>query len=344
MNLVSALLGLAVIAAQDSAGSQTSPVPDAVQAAMHRLETAQTTADANAALEELAAHQSEVKELARLAQTVTRRYVSLAGENFLRTVGEKSENKEARGFATWGLAQMLLQFEDSLTFLENPKLDANVREQFVARRGQDLIDALTKRGKPALHKDALEQLNKVVDDYYFLDYRQTGYLGLAAEQRLFQLEHLQVGMVAPEIDGADEDGTPFKLSDYRGKVVALDFWGFWCPICVRNLPEERVIVAKHKDDPFALVGVNSDPKQQLVEMAKHDPIAWRSFFDGGDAYGPIATRWNVMSWPTIFVLDENGVITLITEDAREVHRKVDELLAAMKAKQVAATEPKKGTP
>ena len=40
-------------------------------------------------------------------------------------------------------------------------------------------------------------------------------------------ERLQVGMVAPDIEGKDLDGKPFKLSDYRGKVVVLDFWGDW---------------------------------------------------------------------------------------------------------------------
>ncbi len=43
----------------------------------------------------------------------------------------------------------------------------------------------------------------------------------------FEKERLQIGMVAPEIEGVDTDGTAFKLSDYRGKVVVLDFWGFW---------------------------------------------------------------------------------------------------------------------
>ena len=43
----------------------------------------------------------------------------------------------------------------------------------------------------------------------------------------FEKERLQIGMTAPDIDGVDTDGTAFKLSDYRGKVVVLDFWGFW---------------------------------------------------------------------------------------------------------------------
>jgi hypothetical protein len=40
-------------------------------------------------------------------------------------------------------------------------------------------------------------------------------------------EGLAVGQIAPEIQGADLDGAPMKLSDYRGKVVVLDFWGHW---------------------------------------------------------------------------------------------------------------------
>ena len=44
---------------------------------------------------------------------------------------------------------------------------------------------------------------------------------------LFEIEHLQVGCTAPEVAGVDVEGSAFKLSDYRGKVVLLDFWGFW---------------------------------------------------------------------------------------------------------------------
>lgn len=49
----------------------------------------------------------------------------------------------------------------------------------------------------------------------------------ASARSVFKLERLQVGMVAPDIRGKDLDGNPFKLSDYRGKVVVIDFWGDW---------------------------------------------------------------------------------------------------------------------
>ncbi len=58
------------------------------------------------------------------------------------------------------------------------------------------------------------------------DPRGRGFAQLA-ESALYELEHLQVGMSAPEIEAADLAGVNFKLSDYRGKVVLLDFWGNW---------------------------------------------------------------------------------------------------------------------
>lgn len=73
-----------------------------------------------------------------------------------------------------------------------------------------------------------ELLETCVAEYgdvdYFPDYKT---LAEAAEGELFELRNLQIGMVAPDIEGEDLDGVPFTLSDYRGKVVMLDFWGDW---------------------------------------------------------------------------------------------------------------------
>jgi len=52
-------------------------------------------------------------------------------------------------------------------------------------------------------------------------------LAMRAEGPKFQEKRLQIGMAAPDIEGTDLDGVSFKLSDYRGKVVVLDFWGDW---------------------------------------------------------------------------------------------------------------------
>ena len=48
-----------------------------------------------------------------------------------------------------------------------------------------------------------------------------------AEAALYEAEHLQVGLSVPDFETVDENGKSWKLSDYRGKVVVIDFWGNW---------------------------------------------------------------------------------------------------------------------
>ena len=73
------------------------------------------------------------------------------------------------------------------------------------------------------------------------------------------------------------------------------------------IPHERSLVAEMKDEPFALIGVNSDPLDTVKQGVAREKMSWRHFWDG-TTRGPIATRWNVHGWPTIYILDAKGVI------------------------------------
>jgi hypothetical protein len=74
-------------------------------------------------------------------------------------------------------------------------------------------------------------------------------------------------------------------------------------------PHERSLVKRLANQPFALIGVNSDQdKEKLKARMKEEGMNWRSFWDGGSTGGPIASQWNVSGWPTIYVLDQKGTI------------------------------------
>jgi len=91
-------------------------------------------------------------------------------------------------------------------------------------------------------------------------------------------------------------------------------------------PHERSLVKRLSNSPFALIGVNSDPKERARKAMKESNITWRSFWDGGNTRGPIATRWNVSAWPTIYVLDHKGVIRFKNVRGKALDKAVDQLL------------------
>ncbi len=153
----------------------------------------------------------------------------------------------------------------------------------------------------------------------------------SAKAQLYRIRNLSPGRVAPEIEGQDLDGEPMRLSDYRGRVVVLVFWGSWCGPCMRSIPMEKALAARLRDQPFAIVGVNSDPdREQVKGVVAQEGITWRSWFDGGKTGGPIAERWNIRGWPAIIVIDKGGVIRskgLPHHTPRPLDDAVDSLLA-----------------
>ena len=128
-----------------------------------------------------------------------------------------------------------------------------------------------------------------------------------AERLEFAITALAVGSVVPEIDAQDPAGQPLKLSSFRGKVTVLIFSADWCRFCVAMYPQLRELVEKHGSDRFAVVSVMGDLTIDTVrEALAEKKITWPVWWDGGKR--EIAARWNVKTWPTIFVIDNAGVI------------------------------------
>ncbi len=96
-------------------------------------------------------------------------------------------------------------------------------------------------------------------------------------------------------------------------------------------PHERSLVKKLKDKPFTLVGVNSDKDLlYLHERMKAENITWPSFTNGPfGPLGPIAAKWGVGGWPTIYILDHKGVIRFKNKRGQAMEEAVEKLLAEM---------------
>jgi thiol-disulfide isomerase/thioredoxin len=151
-----------------------------------------------------------------------------------------------------------------------------------------------------------------------------------AENNLFLLQKLSVGKPAVDIAGEDISGKKLKLSDYRGKVVVVDFWASWCGPCVAMIPHEKELVKRMKDRPFAFIGVNADNNQDTAKAyIEKQAISWPNIFDGRG--GPIHRDYHISYWPTIYVLDTNGVIRFRDVRGEDMDRAVEELLKEARA-------------
>lgn len=175
-----------------------------------------------------------------------------------------------------------------------------------------------------------------------LPFRDSNY-ETAANNAIYFLENLAIGKTAPEFAGEDTDGVLFRLKDYRGKVVMLRFWGDWCPACRAMYPFERELVDRQKNKPFALIGVNSDSLEECRDAQERDNLVWRTIWDGGDTTGPTSKIFQVKQWPTIIVIDADGVIRLRTQGLAEdqLNELLDRLVAEAEGTQSAESTPRR---
>ncbi len=75
------------------------------------------------------------------------------------------------------------------------------------------------------------------------------------------------------------------------------------------IPHEREMVERLKDKPFTLLGINSDGSRSVLKkILKEQKITWPNICGGSPGKNKIAKAWNVHAWPTIYVIDHEGII------------------------------------
>ena len=115
----------------------------------------------------------------------------------------------------------------------------------------------------------------------------------------------EVGSQAPDFTLNDINDKTTGLSEFRGKVVILDFFADWCPPCRQEVPDFIALENEYGPEGLAIIGVAVVPKQDASRFAKEMGINYPVLVDDGkvsNLYGPIR------SIPTTFIIDKNGMI------------------------------------
>lgn len=141
-------------------------------------------------------------------------------EKCLSTVLEKNPHHEVQALACLSLAQFL---HDKLRMLRLVEDRPELSECYKIVFGKDYLPKLQRMGQAALTARIETLFQRAARQYADVKFRN-GTVGETAKLELYEIRHLGIGKVAPDIEGQDQDGKQFKLSDYRGKVVLLYFW------------------------------------------------------------------------------------------------------------------------
>lgn len=196
--------------------------PAAVDALLWVVTNRRSKPEATKALELLRTSHLSSKKLGPACQRIART-PSTAAEPLLRDLLEKSPHQNVRAAACLHLASLL---EAQAVIVEQLRRKPELAEAAVQYYGNDYGKYVTAID-PADVTQKLERVYERMRKAFAEVSLGGGTMGEAAESALFRIRHLSVGRVAPEIEGEDIFGESFKLSDYRGKVVVLSFWGHW---------------------------------------------------------------------------------------------------------------------
>jgi tetratricopeptide (TPR) repeat protein/peroxiredoxin/tRNA A-37 threonylcarbamoyl transferase component Bud32 len=168
---------------------------------------------------------------------------------------------------------------------------------------------------PKMNEEAESLLERAVNEFGEVEIPYFGTVGEKAAGILFECRYLIPGKPVPDLEGRDLDGKPIRLSDYRGKVVLLIFGENPDFQSLDLYQPERALSSRYQGRAFAIVGVSGDKKSTIRDLKRRGLVTWQLIWDvregrqdGSEERGPLAVKWNLRAGPTVYLIDDCGVI------------------------------------
>ena len=121
-------------------------------------------------------------------------------------------------------------------------------------------------------------------------------------------EPLTVGKAAPDFQLPDLNDKEIRLSDYRGKVVFLNFWATWCKPCREEMPSMEVLYKNFEKDGLVILAVSIDrvtTKKEIPPFVKSLNLTFPVLVD---SWGQTDKRYKLMGVPETYIIDREGTL------------------------------------
>ena len=121
-------------------------------------------------------------------------------------------------------------------------------------------------------------------------------------------EPLVVGMNAPDFTLPDLQGKGQRLSDYRGKVIFLNFWATWCKPCKEEMPSMQMLWDNLQKEDFVMLAISMDrvtTKKDIPPFVENMKLTFPILTD---SWGQTDTRYKLMGVPETYIIDQGGVL------------------------------------
>jgi peroxiredoxin len=144
-----------------------------------------------------------------------------------------------------------------------------------------------------------------------------------------------VGMTAPDFSLTDLQGRSHSLSEYRGKIVLLNFWATWCKPCTTEMPAMQACYDKLRENGFVVLAVNELEDEGKVR--EHIQTHGHTFPVLLDRSNRVANQYGVFGLPVSVFIDESGVVQEYVKGGLLTEQKIQELVDRISARRQSRT-------
>lgn len=207
-----------------------------------------------------------------------------------------------------------------ITDYVNGKIPQSVRDAGLSSYGVAAMRAIQDNVKDRatrlqlmgnIAQQVLTEENKDIDTFWdaFKEFGDKDVVN-ALQQKVLALKNTKSGMDAPICEFNDAEGNTHSSSDYKGKVLYIDFWATWCGPCKQEIPHMAKLYEHFKDnDKIAIISISIDTNVAAwKKMIANDKPAWPQFVAEGAQNVKLSSDWGITAIPRFIVLDANGKI------------------------------------